>query len=378
MKIVIATHVYSPGPSQEMRKYLIQNKIDELLWISHPLFYDNKLKGSGFEKYIHGKLQIEKYSKIKEESQIKSYILHFYKTIKFVLKNKEKYDLFIGYDNLNALAGIFLKKMKKVKKTIYYVVDYSPIRFENKILNKIYHWIESYCAKNCDETWNLSQRMIDARLKFKGIKIDSKQKVVPMGIWYNEIKRYKFNEINQHQIVFVGHILEKQGIQYVLNAIPQIIKQIPDIQLIIIGDGPYLQNLKDIVSKLKINKNIEFLGFVKDQNKVNKILAKSALALALYSKEDPLRNYTYYSDPGKIKTYLGAGVPILITNVPHNAKEIQDKGCGEIVNENKEIISKKIIQIIKNKNILSQYRKNTEKYAKNFDWNRIFQGAFEK
>lgn len=40
-----------------------------------------------------------------------------------------KYDFFIGFESINALAGIILRKLGKVKTVIYYVSDYSPKRF---------------------------------------------------------------------------------------------------------------------------------------------------------------------------------------------------------------------------------------------------------
>lgn len=36
-KIIITTHVYGTGPSQDLKGYLVNNKIKKLLFIGHPL-----------------------------------------------------------------------------------------------------------------------------------------------------------------------------------------------------------------------------------------------------------------------------------------------------------------------------------------------------
>jgi len=168
MNVVIATHVYTTGPAQDLKDYLNGEKIDNLMFIGHPLFFDKKLKGSGYEKYRKGKLTKENYSPIKKTPAIFSYLKDIWLTIKWVIQTGRKWDLFVGSDNLNALSGIVLKRLGHVKKVIYYVIDYNPSRFENKTLNYIYHKIDQFCVRHADETWNLSPRMEWGRKKYFG------------------------------------------------------------------------------------------------------------------------------------------------------------------------------------------------------------------
>ena len=230
-KIIIATHVYATGPSQDLEEYLIKNKAKKLLFIGHPLFYKKNQNGSGYKIYENGALLREKYLKNRKIPSIFSYFKDLVLNICWVFWSKEKWNLFVGVDNLNAFCGVWLKRFRLVKKVVYYVIDYTPQRFENNVVNNIYHWVDKFCVKNCDETWNLSLRMAEAREKYKGLKrkIYNKQKVIPIGIWYDRIPRKDFLKIEKHTLVFMGHILKKQGIQYVLPVIPQIIKKIPDL-----------------------------------------------------------------------------------------------------------------------------------------------------
>lgn len=372
-KIIIATHVYATGPAQDLREYFLKCKIEKLLFIGHPLFFDKKLKSSGYEIYEKGELKKENYKKLKKIPEPIAYLKDIFLNIFWVIKTGKKWNLYVGSDNLNAFSGIILKKLGGVEKVIYYVIDYNPKRFENKILNKIYHWIDQFCVKYADETWNLSPRMTQARKKYFNFS-GGNQKTVPIGVWFDRFERLDFSQIEKHTLVFMGYILEKQGVQYVLDAIPDIIKEIPDFKFLVIGDGGYLENLKKQTIKLKIEKFVEFTGYIEKHSDVEKILAKCACAIAMYEKYDKSGNlsFTYFADPGKIKAYLAGGLPILLSDVPHNAREIEEKRCGFVVEQNKESIAKSVVAILKDEEKLKEYRKNAINYAKEFNWEKIF------
>lgn len=372
-KIVIATHVYTTGPAQDLREYLLMSKIRKLLFIGHPLFYNKKLKSSGYETYEKGMLKKENYGKIRKIPEPVAYLKDILLNTFWVLKTSEKWDLFVGSDNLNAFSGIILKKLGKVEKVIYYVIDYNPKRFGNRLLNGIYHWVDQFCVRHADETWNLSPRMVEARKEYFGFS-GGNQKTVPIGIWFQSFPRLDFSQIEKHTLVFMGHVLEKQGVQYVIDAIPAIIKEVPDFKFLVIGGGEYLEKLKEQAKKLKVEKFVEFTGYVEKHGDVEKMLSKCACAIAMYEKYDQNGNlsFTYFADPGKIRAYLAGGLPILLSDVSYNAKEIEEKHCGFVINQDKEEIAKKVIMLMKDKKTLQEYRENAINYAKNFSWEIIF------
>lgn len=372
-KIIIATHVYTTGPAQDLKEYLLNNKIDKLFFIGHPLFFSPKLNGSGYEIYNNGKLIKKNYQKIRKIPEILSYLKDIWLNIYWIFISRDQYDLFIGIDNLNAFTGIILKWLGRAKKTVYYVIDYNPVRFNNKILNRIYHISDQFCVKYSDETWNLSAVMKTARKKYFNFS-GGNQIEVPIGIWFKRIKRLDFDQINHHMLVYMGHITKKQGVQYILQAIPEIIKTIPDFQFLVIGGGEYLDNLKKLANELKIERCINFTGFIVDHKDVEKMLIKCSLAVAMYEKYDDNDNlsFTHFTDPGKIKSYLASGLPVLLTDVPPIAKTIEEKHCALIIDNDPKMIAQAVTKLMEDKKKLEQFRKNAIDFAKEFDWENIF------
>jgi glycosyltransferase involved in cell wall biosynthesis len=373
MNVVISTHVYTTGPAQDLRDYLNEKKEDRLFFIGHPLFFDKKLKGSGFEKYQKGILKEEQYSRIKRLPVIYSYFKDIWLTLKWVMQTGQKWDLFVGSDNLNALSGIILKKFGRANKVIYYVIDYNPYRFENKVLNFIYHKIDQFCVRYADETWNLSPRMEWGRRKYFEFS-GGNQKVVPVGVWTDRIN-LKVKKV-PNALVFMGHVTKKQGIQNVIMAIPEIKKKIPDFKFIVIGGGDYLKHLQELSKELEVSRSVEFKGFIDDHKDIERILPKYSLAIAPYEKYDERGHlsFTYFADPAKLKLYLACGLPILISDVPYNASEIEIHKCGRIIGDG---LANDIISLLKTASVLKSFQLHAQEYSKQFNWKTIFSNSLD-
>ncbi len=373
-KIAIATHYLVYGAPQALREYLIKNEIQKLFFISHPLQVDKNK--SYFELVINGEIKKKHICKIRFKFSVLNYFFEIFLTLKWMLKDKDKFDLFVGVDPLNSFMGIILKKINKIEKLIFYTIDYVPKRFDNTILNNIYHWLDKLAVVNADEIWNVSPRIAEARrMLHASEESDYKQKVVPIGVWFDRVKRLPFDRVKKHQILFVGHLLEKQGVQLVLDTLPEIINFIPDIHFLVVGGGEYEGVLRAMVAKLNLEDYVTFTGWIRDRSKLDQIMADSAIAIAMYNKEKD--DFTYYADPTKLKDYLSAGLPIILTDLPHNAREIKERRCGVMIDYDKKEFAQAVISLMQDESKLKTYRDNAREYARQFDWDLIFSKNLE-
>lgn len=370
--IIVCTHVYGTGASQDLCRYFVKHKTKRVLYIGHPLFYDTHIKGSGFDLYEFGQ-KIQGYHSVNRKIPLfVGYLFDMIKTIIWSYKKGYTWDLYVGSNNLNAFTGLLLKKFGRVKKVVYYVIDYNPNRYTSSLINALYQRLDQYCVYYADETWNLSPRMEVGRKTFFHFT-GGNQYVVPVGIWSDHVAKIPFRLIDKHTLVFLGHILKKSGIQHVITAIPIIRKYIQDFQFLVIGGGEYLVAVKKQVKTLKIEKNVRFTGFIVGHRVIERMLAKCALGIALFEKYDgKQRNFTYFSEATKIKSYFAAGLPVLLSDVPYNAREIERFGCGKIISYNPQSISKAVCIMMKDPNTLIRYRKKVKIYRKKFDWEIIF------
>jgi glycosyltransferase involved in cell wall biosynthesis len=374
-RVIIVAHYLLYGAAHALRDYLISQNIEKLLCVFLPLATQRNTSLIEYKKSKINKMKVggkKDYNRSLNLGPL-DYLIDIFQTFWFVY-SKEKYQVYFGFDCLNCLTGLFLKKIKKVDRVIFYSIDFVPIRFTNSLLNYIYHQIEIYCVKHADEVWNVSPRIATGREKFLHVSAKKyKQTVVPIGVWNDRVVKRDLRDSNKHQLLFMGHILEKQGVQKVLEALPLVIKKIPDVHLTIVGDGEYAAILRDMVRDLALEKHITFTGWIKKREVIDDMISESAVAIATYKPEKKqLYNFTYYADPTKLKDYLSAGLPIILTDISYNAQEIAKRKCGILVEYKQKDIADAILRILKDEKILKDYRNNALSYAQEFDWNTIF------
>lgn len=363
------TEVY--GPVQALRNYLIKNS-NNFIYISHPFSY-SKLEGTEVVYYKDGIEEKKKKGHKRSVFQFIQWIQDIFFNLYFGLKMKQKIDIFIGVDNLNALSGIILKKIGKVKKVYYYVIDHMNRRFKNPVFDFLYGLTDRIACRHSDMIWSLSRRIADAKnKKFKNSK--NKNIIVPVGVELEKIDKFNLDEkIYKKTLVFMSMLDETKGVDLMIEAMKDIIKIVPDAKLLIIGTGPYESKLKKLVEKLKLNNCVNFLGIM-DHDALLKFIPHERVGVATY-KDDP-NNYTYYADPTKPKEYLACGLPIVITDIPWIAEEVRNRPMGVVCQYNKEDIIKACIKLLKDDTYYTMCLKNAMEYALTLSWDKIYDEAF--
>lgn len=372
--IVIVAHKFLTQPDDELVDYLNKNLANNVIHIRHS-FSDAKDRCSYYSFYKKGILVEEiKTKDYKNYAEPIIYLKELYFTLKWVKRDFSNIDVYIGMDGLCTFFGFLLKKIINIEKIIFWAMDFVPYeRFHNKIKNFTYHLINKFSYRNSDEMWDLSPRMVEAREKEIGFSREAYKlhRVVPYGMVLDRLVTYDYEDCEKNTLVFMGHLLEKQGVQLVIRAIPEILKNKANFVFKIIGDGEYKNSLIKLSRELNVEKYCNFMGKIPNTEirKLENEVARSCLSIAPYIKE--LDKWTYYADPGKVKTYLACGVPVLLTEIPWNAKDIERNKCGKIITEEIQSIVENVCYLM-NPKVNSKYRLNARKYSEQFDYYNIF------
>ena len=87
----------------------------------------------------------------------------------------------------------------------------------------------------------------------------------PMGVWTHRfgsaIDEVPFERtLPDRYVVFVGRLVEKKGIEYLIRAMPEVRNQLPNMELVIVGSGPLDESLRKLAEALGIGGAVKFLG----------------------------------------------------------------------------------------------------------------------
>ena len=313
------------------------------------------------------------------KTQISFKLRDFLSVVDFTTRSKSKFNLFIGFESVNALAGVVLKKFGRIKNVVYYVSDFSPHRYKQNWFNKLYLWLDKLAATYADATWNVSNAMPLARKKL-GYNLSklSPQIFAPNAFFKKEIKYLPFNKTKPYSIIYAGTLGLENGPNLAIESMPEILGKFPKATLTIAGGGRSEDEiyLKKVIRKLKLEKNVNFVGFVPTNKELFDLVRQHWLSVAPY-KAIP-NSVRWYADAVKIRMSMACGLPVITTQVPPNGKLAEKAGAGIITKDNPEDIANALIKIFSDKNLYLKMRRNAITSAKENTWENSYTNALKK
>jgi phosphatidylinositol alpha-1,6-mannosyltransferase len=67
-------------------------------------------------------------------------------------------------------------------------------------------------------------------------------------------------------IVSVGRLVHRKGQDHLIEAMPEILKNVPRAHLLLVGEGPYREYLQKLVHQLKLESSVTFIGRIQYQD----------------------------------------------------------------------------------------------------------------
>lgn len=261
---------------------------------------------------------------------------------------KQKVDVYVGVDPLNALAGIILRYLHRVDTAIFYTSDYSPSRFNNKILDRAYHAIDKYCVKHADEVWSVSSRIVSIR-KQMGLA-DAKNILVPNAPPAEYAKLFSSKK-SKYELVTLGIIDKQLDSAGMIKAIAKLKDKYPKIKFTIIGNGPEEVNLKKLAADNNVADKVEFTGRLAFKDAQARV-ARAGIGLALYTG---VWGFNKYGDSTKCREFFTYGLPVVSTDTHATVDELVEYGAGVKVEQSVGAYIEAVEDILQ----------NYEKYSRN-------------
>lgn len=222
---------------------------------------------------------------------------------------------------------------------------------------------------------SFSSAALDGRDERHGIApgAGAPRTVAPVGAWLQRVPITPEDGWSTRRVVFIGHLVERMGADTVIEALALLRQRDARVVADIAGRGPQEQQLREAARRLGLQDVLRFHGFLADHRELERLLAGAAVALAPYNTR--VESFTRYADPSKLKSYLAAGLPILLTDVPPNAHELAEQAGAEIVADDPASLADAIVRALDDAATWRHRRAAALSYARRFDWNTIVAGV---
>lgn len=195
---------------------------------------------------------------------------------------------------------------------------------------------------------------------FKRTRVPLKQ-VLPVygGLDLKEVATAPNSKVKKYNGIFVGRIHQQKGIESLIRSWSNVIGKMPKAKLGIIGvgDEAYVKQMKRLAKGLKVDKSIDWLGYINGVEKY-KILKKSKVFL----------HSTVYDNNGMAAAEaLASGVPVVRFDLPPLA-DVYQKGCLVAKRNDVTDFAQKVLMILDDEKLYNRLHKEALDTAKLWDW----------
>ncbi len=194
--------------------------------------------------------------------------------------------------------------------------------------------------------------------------------IIPNGV---DLSLFDTNtEKNPKKIVFAGAMYYHRGLDVLLEAIPAVIKRIPDAKFILLGSGKEMEKLKKIVLENKLENSVEFKGWIK-RDKIPENISNASIGIG------PLRltEVTSRALPIKVLEYMAVSLPI-IAQKGTLPEDILENGKNGYFIENATELAEKIIVLLNQPNKVENMGIQSLKMIQKFSWDNVVKNIIEE
>lgn len=157
-------------------------------------------------------------------------------------------------------------------------------------------------------------------------------------------------------VTTVRLLKKKNDFSTFIKAVPLILKEIPEVKFIIGGKGEEEENLKNLANELDVSSSILFPGWI-EHDKLAEYLASSDVYASTALWDGGISVVTLDA--------MSCETPVVTTDVANATQWIRDGENGFVIPvKNPEILAKKIIYLIRNKDVGRDFGKRTREIVK--------------
>lgn len=177
--------------------------------------------------------------------------------------------------------------------------------------------------------------------------------ILPTGL---EAGQYRFGDgarfraqhgiaADRPTLLYVGRVAHEKNIDFLVRCFQQVQATLPDALLLIVGEGPALEHLHELVAKLHLDTAVKFIGY----------LDRDSTLLDCYRAGDLFVFASRTETQGLVLLEaLAQGTPVVSTMHMGTRDVLANTRGTRIVNEDKHEFAAACIELLKNSNLRQQ------------------------
>lgn len=290
------------------------------------------------------------------------YLVYAWAFLYYMLRFRGKYDIVIDCQNgIPFFTPIYVRKpvyclMHHVHQAVFFRDLIKPLAYIASFLEKDLMPIVYRKVKFITVSESSKQEMIEIGLGGSGIDI------VHPGVHIEKLEKAVGEKSSRPTVLYLGRLKSYKSVNVLIHAFAKVVKNIPEAQLIIAGDGDDSERLQRFAKDFGFTGDqIVFTGFVSDEEKLR--LLKEAWVFV---------NPSYMEGWGIVVIEANAcGTPVIASDVPGLRDSVKHNHSGILVPYGDDVaFANHIVKILEDGKLRDTMSGQAIEWARDFDWKK--------
>ena len=196
-----------------------------------------------------------------------------------------------------------------------------------------------------------------------------------ISIWPNGVNLPFFEVKNvrkERKVAFLGVMYYHRGLEVLLEAASKVVNSLPDTKFVLLGEGPEMQRLQNIVLEKSLTSNVEFKGWI-EREKIPVHLSEASIGIGPLQ----LTPLTAKSIPIKVLEYMASSLPIIAKKGTLTDDVLKDGENGYFI-EDANDLAEKILILLKDPSLIEKMGSTSRHMVQKFSWENLINLILEK
>jgi len=159
-------------------------------------------------------------------------------------------------------------------------------------------------------------------------------------------------------LLFIGRFIPTKGLLDVIKALQLVHKAHVSAKLVCVGDGPDRIRAEKLVNELSLGEDVQFTGYINENMATEYYFRAALLVFPTYHEE---------GFPMVLFQSVAAGLPVITTKIRAAADYLNEpENCLWVEARNPELLSKKIVYLLRNPDVRHKMAANNKLLAAQF------------
>ena len=241
---------------------------------------------------------------------------------------------------------------------------YIPIpqeRIQEFLQGAVQNWLHDFMSR-CQHIVVPSESMLENLIEEYGL--EGQYSVIPTGIDIRYYQQADGRELRQRKgwgndkvMISVGRLAQEKNWKTLITACAQVLNQLKNVRLVLIGDGPERKSLENLVTELGIASKVEFVGKLPFDE------------IPTYLKAADLFVFASVTETQGIVTMeaIASGLPVVAVDATGTSDALDHGVQGLLTDNDPNALAHAIHRVLSEEGLLEHFSLAAQEKAQSFD-----------